>query len=89
MKYIVVCKCSGMREKAQSAFKIAFPMQDIPPAVVGKSAIISLAEKNPGTNFYRYLLAISKSRGKFAYYIEENNGDVAYNYDLLKGKRLG
>lgn len=89
MKYIVVCKCSGMREKAEAAFKIAFPKQDIPPAVVGKSAIISLAEKSPGTNLHRYLLAMSKSRGRFAYYIDENSGDIMYNYDLLKGKRLG
>lgn len=88
-KYIIVCKCSGMKEKAEMAFKIAFPKRPIPQSVKGVSAITKLAEQKPNTNFYRYLLAIAKKNSKFAYYIEEDNGDIALNYDLLKGKRIG
>ena len=56
---------------------------------VGKSQIAQLAGQRSGTDLSRYLLAISKKSGKFAYYIEEDNGTVTLNYDLLKGKKVG
>lgn len=87
--YLVICGCSGMRHRAESAFKIAFPLKKAPAVRKGKSQITQLAGQYSGTDLSRYLLAISKKSGKFAYYIEENDGTVTLNYDLLKGKRIG
>lgn len=87
-EYIVVCKCSGMKEKAVSAFKISNPLKEVPQVVVGANAIGVLAEQKPNTNFCNYLKAISKKSGRYAYYIKEDNGDVVSTYDLIKGKRV-
>ena len=87
--YLIICGCSGMPRRAESAFKILFPDKKTPPICRGKSQIAELAGRRFGTDLSRYLLAISKKSGKFAYYIEEDGGAVTLNYDLLKGKRLG
>lgn len=88
-EYLAICGCSGMQHRAESAFKIAFPRKATPTVCRGKSQISELAGKHSGTDLARYLLAISKKSGRFAYYIEENNGTVTLNYDLLKGRRIG
>ena len=88
-EYIIICGCSGMPRRAESAFHIAFPNKKMPVIYKGKSQITELAGQKTGTNLSRYLLAISKKSGKFAYYIKEDGGDVSLNYDLLKGKRIG
>lgn len=88
-EYLIICGCSGMPRRAESAFKIAFPGEKVPVVYRGKSQITELAGQKSGTDLSRYLLAISKKSGKFAYYIKEEDGAVTLNYDLLKGKRLG
>lgn len=88
-EYLIICGCSGMQHRAESSFKIAFPRKETPTVCRGKSQIAQLAGQRSGTDFSRYLLAISKKSGRFAYYIEEEDGAVSLNYDLLKGKRLG
>lgn len=86
-EYLVVCRCSGLKEKAEAAFKIAFPLKKLPPLFRGEDAIKDLAAKNRG-NLGSYLMAISKKHGQFAYYIQEEDGNVVLNYDLLKGKKV-
>ena len=88
-KYIVVCGCSNVPDKAKMAFNIAFPRQDFPDVFRGTSKIQQLANTKPDTNLSKYLLAIAKKNGRYAYYIEEQDGDIVMNYDLLKGKRVG
>ena len=89
MKVIAVCTCSGMKEKAVSAYKIMFPDEKTPDIFRGDSAIRRLAEQNPNTNLSRYLLAIAKKNGRFAYLIDyDDNGDIISNYDLRTGKRV-
>lgn len=88
-EYLIICGCSGMQHKAELAFNVAFPRKAIPTVCRGKSQISELAGRHSGTDLSRYLLAISKKSGRFAYYIEEDNGVVTLNYDLLKGKRIG
>ncbi len=89
MKIIAVCTCSGMKEKAESAFKIMFPGEELPKIYKGDGAIRGLAQSKPNTNLARYLVAIAKKNGQFAYYIEyDDKGDVLANYDLKTGKRL-
>lgn len=86
--YIVACKCSGVAEQAQMAFKIAFPRKEVPEIFKGESRIRYLAGLHPGTDLSKYLLAIAKKNGRYAYYMEETDGGVSMNYDLLKGKRV-
>lgn len=89
MKIIAVCSCSGMKEKAIMAYKIAFPKTDVPEVVRGEDAIRALANRLQSTNVSKYLNAIAKKNGQYAYYIKyDENGDVAYNYDLLLGRRI-
>lgn len=88
-RYIVVCRCSGLDVQAKMAFEIAFPKKEMPEVFRGKDRISFLADGHPNTNLSRYLQAISKKNGRFAYYIEEQDGDIFMNYDLLKGKRVG
>lgn len=88
-KYIVTCRCSGIPEKAKAAFAILYPRRETPEVFRGADRIRYLADSHPGTDFGRYLLAIAKKNGQYAYYLEEENGSVAMNYDLLKGKRVG
>lgn len=88
-EYIVVCSCSGLDVQAKMAFGIAFPKKKMPEVFRGKSRISFLADSHPNTNLSRYLQAINKKNGRFAYYIEEQDGDIFMNYDLLKGKRVG
>lgn len=86
--YIVACKCSGSKEQAEMAFRIAYPKAEVPSVYRGADAIISLADKHPNTNLAFHLKAIAKKNGKFAYYIEEEGGDISMKYDLFKGKKV-
>lgn len=86
---IVVCKCSGVKEKAETAFKIAYPATELPPLYKGKDAIISLADKHANTNLGNHLKAIARKNGQYAYYIESDEDDnISKLYDLLKGKEV-
>lgn len=88
IEVIVVCRCSGVREKAETGFKIAFPDKELPQIYRGQDAIRGLASAHSDTNLGRYLQAIVKKSGQFAYYLQSDNGDVLLNYDLLKGKAV-
>lgn len=89
MNLIAVCSCSGMKERADSAFKILFPHRELPPVYRGKDAMKKFADEHPSTNVGNYLSAISKKHGQFAYFIEyDKNGDVVANYNLLTGKKV-
>lgn len=89
MRVIAVCTCSGMKEKAVSAYKIMFPGEEVPQLYKGSNAIRDFGDKLPNTNLSRYLSAIAKKNGQFAYFIEyDDNGDIICNYDLKTGKRV-
>lgn len=71
------------------AFEIMYPGEELPRIYKGESPIRALAEQNPNTNLSRYLLAIAKKNGQFAYLIDyDDNGDIMSNYDLKTGKRV-
>ncbi len=88
MKCIVLCRCSGMEGQAEMAYKIAFPHREVPQIYRGQAAIADIAGRYYGTDFGKYVLAISKKNGRYAYYLEEEDGKVKIAYDLLKGKRV-
>lgn len=89
MKVLLVCSCSGMKEKAKTAFGILFPKEDEPEMFVGKDAIKKFSYAHSNTNVANYAEAVSKQNGQFAYYIEyDDNGDVTVVYNLATGKKV-
>lgn len=89
MKVLLICSCSGMKERAKSSFKILFPKQEIPQMYVGRDSIKVFASEHENTNVYNYATAVSKQGGQFAYYVEYNDkGDVTTVYNLMNGKRV-
>lgn len=89
MKVMLVCSCSGMKEKAKTAFKILYPKAEEPEMFVGRDAIKKFASRHKGTNVANYAEATSKQNGQFSYYIEyEDKGDVTLIINLTNGKRV-
>ena len=87
-KYILICKCSNMKQTAEMAFNIAFPHQPM-PKIYRDSAISTLTEQKPNTNLANHLSAIAKKSGRWAYYIAyDMDGNITEMYDLLTTKRL-
>lgn len=85
MNYILVCSCSGGKEKAEVAFSILKPDEPTPQIVKGKEAIAKLASQYDNS----HLRAISKLNGKFSYYININdNGKIIEEYDLTRGAKI-
>lgn len=88
MRYIVTCSCSGIKEKAMSAFSFLFPDEELPEMFVGKDNIRKLRDSIPDTNFARYLDAIAKKNGQYSYYFEvSDSGDILDNINLMTGKK--
>ena len=88
MRVILVCSCSGMKEKAKTAFKILHPQDEEPEMFVGKDAIKKFASYHQGTNVANYADATSKQNGQFSYLIDyDEKGDVLSIYNLTTGKR--
>ena len=89
MKIIVVCTCSGMFEQAKAAYYILYPNTELPEVYKGKDAVRSLADGQPDNNLKKYLTAVAKKNGRFAFYIEsDDNGDIKEVYNLMTGKRV-
>lgn len=85
MKFILTCSCHNMGKKASEAFCLLFPKDVLPDIVKGRDRIYKLA-KEIGND---HLLAISKLSGKFAYYVEIDEGKIVKEINLLNGKRVG
>lgn len=86
---LAICTCSNMQNKSEQAFRLLFRDEPIPPVARGRDKITQLADKYPNTNVSKYLKAIARKVGKFAYFIRAtDDGDVSEVYDLLKGKKV-
>lgn len=89
MKVILVCSCSGMKEKAKTAFSILYPNDEEPEMFVGKDAVKKFASYHQGTNVANYAEATSKQNGQYSYLIDyDENGDVTLIYNLKTGKKV-
>ena len=83
-KIILTCSCHNMGKKASEAFCLLFPNDVLPDIIKGRDRIYKLA-KEIGND---HILAISKLSGKFAYYVEIEDGKIVKEYDLVRGKRV-
>ena len=90
-RYIFVCSCSGVREKSIKAFKIIKPNDELPEIYVGKDKMRGVASTFPNdSNAAKYLSAVAKKTGRFAYFLEISNesSNILEMHDLLTGKRI-
>ena len=85
MKYILTCTCFNMGKRASEAFTTLFPNEVLPDIVKGRDRIYKLSQEINND----HVKAISKLSGKYAYYVEVENGKIVKEYDLLKGRRIG
>lgn len=84
-EFILTCSCHNMSKKASEAFCLLFPDKVLPEIIKGRDRVYKLAQEL--TN--EHIKAISKLSGKYAYYIQFEDGKIVKEYDLLKGKRIG
>ena len=85
MKYILSCSCFNMGKKATQAFNLLFPNEVLPPIIKGRDRLYKLGKELNND----HIIAISKLSGKYAYYVELEDGKVVKEYNLLTGRRVG
>lgn len=86
MKYILTCSCHNMDKKALATYSVMFPGAPTPPIIKGRDRIYKWAKEMTPPN--DHIIAISKLSGKYAYYVELENGTIIKEYDLMKGGRI-
>ena len=84
-EFILTCSCHNMGKKASEAFCLLFPDKVLPEIIKGRDRVYKLAQELGN----EHIKAISKLSGKYAYYIQFEDGKIVKEYDLLKGKRIG
>lgn len=83
--YILTCSCFRMDKKAAEAFSVLFPNMVLPTIIKGRDRIYKLSQQLKN----EHIKAISKLTGKFAYYVELDDGKIVKEYNLLTGNRIG
>lgn len=84
MKVLLICSCFNMTKKASETFSILFPGTVLPDIIKGKDRIYKFAKKIGND----HILAISRLSGKFAFYVELEDGKIKEEYNLLTGNRI-
>lgn len=84
MRVILICSCFNMNKKASEAFSLLFPNEVLPDIIKGKDRIHKFAKEINND----HIAAISKLTGKFAYYVELEDGKIVKEYDLVRGTRI-
>lgn len=83
-KYILICSCYRMDKKASEAFSVLFPNEVLPDIIKGRDRISKFAKEVKND----HITAISRLTGRFAYYIEIEDGKILKEYDLVRGNRI-
>lgn len=82
-EYLLVCSCSGRKEKAQKSLALICP-EAKPEVVKGKTAIAKLASECGND----HIKAIAKLNGNFSYYVQlDDDNKIIKEYDLITGRR--
>ena len=85
---ILTCKCPGTPRYAAEAFSVLFPGRLHPEMVVGARDILDEASRPQNLRIKDYLVALSKNKEKFAYYIRYDEDQIYELWDLKKGVRV-
>ena len=87
MRAIISCDCAQTPEYAKDAYSLLYPNTETPPLYTSFSRLIE--ETPQHSNVRAYLTAISKTKRKFAYFLEwDEDGNVTTNINLLTGKKV-
>lgn len=90
LEAILTCSCPGMGKKSTTAFSLLFPDRAHPVLYRGEDQVRKLADEHPDTNVERYLRAVARQKGKWAYYVSTDDaGNITKLYDLTTGRRVG
>jgi len=74
-----------MEKKAREAFSLLFPDEVSPEVVKGRDHISKLASSLKND----HIKAISKLGGKYAYYVNLDDGNnITEEYNLMTGQRI-
>ena len=84
VEYILTCSCFRMDKIALESFAMMFPDKVAPEVIRGRDRIFKLSQSLKN----EHIKAISKLTGRYAYYIQLDNGIIVKEYDLLRGKRI-
>lgn len=88
-KYILTCTCPHEGEFAETAYKLLFPDTDVPEILSSDVDLEKLLEQYQGSDFGEKVKALKKSKVKFAYYFEvEEGGNIIDIYNLKTGGRV-
>lgn len=83
-EYLLVCSCSGQREKAETAYKLLYPEKELPEVIKGNTNVADLASRLHN----EHIKAISKIK-VFSYYVKlSENGEIIEEYDLTTGRKI-
>lgn len=83
-RYILICSCFGQAKRAREAFSIMFPNQVLPEIIKGRDRLYKLGKSLDND----HIIALSKLSGKFAYYVELDDGKIIKEIDLVHGRRI-
>ena len=84
MKIILTCTCFNMKKKASEAFSVIYPNEELPEIVRGRDMIYKIALVTDN----KHIMAISKLKGRFAYYLDVDGPNILEEYNLLTGRRI-
>lgn len=84
MEYILTCSCFRMDKNAAESFSFMFPNKVQPEIIRGRDRIYKLSQSLNN----EHIKAISKLSGRYAYYVQLENGIIVKEYDLLRRRRI-
>lgn len=89
MKALLTCSCGAVPTYAQTQYKIMHPKGPIPKIYISRNGYTFLDALSPKSEVHRFVAAVLKKRGRYAYLIDANDdGTINEVYDFMKKKRV-
>lgn len=89
MKALLTCGCGAVPTYVQAQYKIKHPKEEIPTLYISRKGYKFLDALPPNSEAHRFVAAILKKRGRYAYSIDANeDGTLNEVYDFMKKKRV-
>lgn len=89
MKALITCGCGAVPNYVQTQYKIKHPNEPVPTLYISRKGYTFLDSLPQGSSAHRFVAAILKKRGRYAYLIDANDdGTLNEAYDFMKKKRV-
>lgn len=86
-KIIVTCSCRDMPKFAKDSFALLYK-EETPPILKTDDEIRAFMEGQPEGEFKERLKALARSKQKFAYLFEYDNGTITTLINLKTGAKI-